>query len=123
MQRFLGAGCPAAFRSKDVQAPSGNRTGSGRVVAIRKELCQASDFLSLGPPVVGHGGPLYEKAVSQPRSCRRALRTSVVQSHATAREQSQKLQSFRLADHTATARVSRAPARLDRKSTRLNSSH
>jgi hypothetical protein len=65
MQRFLGAGCPAAFRIKDVQAPSGNLAGSGRVVATRKELCQASDFLSLEPPVVGHGGPLYDKAVSR----------------------------------------------------------
>ena len=67
MQRFLGAGCPAAFRIKDVQAPSGNLAGSGRVVATRKELCQASDFLSLGPPVVGHGGPLSEMPVYLPR--------------------------------------------------------
>src|ERR1035441_5960296 len=38
-----------------------------------------------------HGGPVYEKPVSRPRSCRHAPRTPVGKRCSTAREQSAKL--------------------------------
>src|ERR1017187_4099389 len=87
MQRFLGQGAQPHSASKDVHAPSGNLAGSGRVVATRQELCQASGFLSLGPPVVGHGGPHSEMPVFLPQSCAHAPRTLVDRCCASAREQ------------------------------------
>src|ERR1019366_6001327 len=82
---------------------------------------RATDSDTGDPGTVRPGVPVYDKAVSRPRSCRHAPRTPVGKRCSTAREQSAKLGlNFRmnqLAGNSdrlinAASRTSRAPVRL-----------